>query len=61
MKKTTKDGLIKRAQVKDIRVKATFTLDADTYSKFQAECEKSKVAMSRVLEAFMSDFIKGDN
>ena len=60
MKRTVKNSLVKKALEKELRVTATFTLDGEVYAKFKAECEKSKVAMSRVLEAFMADFIKGE-
>lgn len=40
------------------RAKATFTLDADVYRQFKAECDKQKVAQSRVLEELIKSFIE---
>lgn len=61
MKKITKDDILKKAMAKKNRMKVTFSLDPDCYERFQKECEKAKAPMSRVLEAFMNDFVKGDN
>lgn len=60
MKKIDKVKIVKSALVKKNRIQATFTLDEDVYKKFQNECEKLHAPMSRVLEAFMVDFIKGE-
>lgn len=60
MKKANKNKIIEDAQKRDLRVRANFTLDEVVYTKFQKECEKNNVPMSRVLEAFMVDFVKGE-
>ena len=51
--------VLKKAKKKTARAQASFTFEAGLYKDFQDKCETEGVAMSRVLEELMKEFIKG--
>lgn len=51
--------VLKKAKEKTLRERVSFTFEAGLYKDFQDKCETEGVAMSRVLEELMKEFIKG--
>lgn len=59
MTKIDVKDVLKKAKKKPAREKVSFTFDSEVYKKFQEKCDKNKVAMSRVIEELMLQFIEG--
>ena len=57
-KKLDAKSILNRAKKKESRQKVSFTFDTDLYKSFTEICTKQEVAMSRVLEELMKDFIE---
>lgn len=56
-KKLDAKSILNRAKKKDSRQKVSFTFDTELYSEFVRICDKQDVAMSRVLEELIKEFI----
>lgn len=58
MAKINVKEVLKKAKQKPVREKVSFTFEAGLYAEFKKKCGED-VAVSRVLEELMREFIKG--
>ena len=61
MRKTDSKTILNRAKAKPTtRVKTSLTFNSDIYEAFVSSCDKNEVAVSRLLEELMRDYLENE-